>query len=176
MASHCCLLFITGAKEGASSPVCFLSGHQPDDFWVPGWPQSFCQFLSRNKATSSQVLALPQGPPEWWVLRSRQNGLPPLYLKLEGRAPVPQLPMNTDLGIPVLISLGLKRARCSISCLEFKSFSLYFFAYVVLALPLLTSQKVTAPSFLQWPLRDLRTNNTSVLFSKLKQSHSPQAE
>lgn len=132
MASHCCLLFITGAKEGASSPVCFLSGHQPDDFWVPGWPQSFCQFLSRNKATSSQVLALPQGPPEWWVLRVRQNGLPPLYLKLQGRALVLQLPMNTDLSVPVLASFGLKRARYSILVwsLNFFLYTFYLFIYL----------------------------------------------
>lgn len=53
MESHCCLLFITGAKEGASSPVSFLSGHQPDNCWIPGWPQSFCQSLSRSPAPFS---------------------------------------------------------------------------------------------------------------------------
>lgn len=41
MESHCCLLFITGAKECASSPVSFLSGHQPDNCWIPGWPKAF---------------------------------------------------------------------------------------------------------------------------------------
>lgn len=98
MSSHCCLLFITGAKESASSLVGFLSGHHPD-FWVPGWPQSFCQFLSRSPTLPSYGPVPPGGPP-WMMGLKRQtewmSSLMPHQVR-ERRDYIPQWPMNMYL-------------------------------------------------------------------------------
>lgn len=77
---------------------------------------------------------------------------------------------HIPLWIPIQTCLGPESARCSTPCLSSKHFP--FFTHGVPVMLHLTSQNITAPSFLWQPLRNLKTENTFSL--KSSQPKQPQ--
>lgn len=103
-----------------------------------------------------------KGQTEWTSLlmphqlREREEGK---------RSNAPVACEHASLRISIQTGLGPESARCSILCQSWNFFFPVAFTYGIPALLLLTSQNMTAPSFLQQPLSDLKTENTSSLES-----------
>lgn len=118
------MLIIAGAKKGTSFLVSFLSGHQPDNCWVPGWLQSFCAFLlwslssfllgsiSTRMASFNDESQRP-GRIDFLFYDSSYKSKKKLYH--------PQWPVNIYLS-----AFGSESVKCSIPCLKSNLFPCSF--------------------------------------------------